>query len=915
MPEKALEILFRTAMLPVLWCVVVQAASAQMATITGLNVVSGNNQVRVEVSVNAAVTPRIATSHEERQIELEFANTVAELPVRLFSINSNGVERVWVTVDRTHGMSKITIDLFRKGQISYSREGAKVVVSIIPRSADSEVAGSKKPSTSPSGAPAAASGPWISLSRQQKEPALPPSTSAGAISAGQGRGAEQQIHPSTASPPSSATSSSTFNNATPKSVTVSIGNRPLPPQSNTSPVAANSTTGSSTTPGFPSAVPTSNAKPGTQATNPGSVPSAAQAAETAPVISAANNAPAATSPSSSTNGANPSARSDTQLAPPANIIANNPAAANVASPNVTTAKTENANAEPPVESTETTDTTSAGDQPSVSAQAGNLDLRTAFRVKYVADGAAYLDGGSTSGLAEGLKLVIRDPATTSSKPGDSKEPVIVAQLDVVSVAQSSAVTEIHSPTREIKPGDLAYLTSEDAQALVQQRALSSTRLYPQVITFTEGDPADEEAREYVPRPPLPEVNRARGRIGFEYSSIMSQGSVGSSSSELGLVLRSDITRIGGSYWNLSGYWRGRLESQGSSSQQTLQDLINRTYHLSLTYDNPKSAWVAGVGRMFLPWASSLDTIDGGYVGRKISKGVTAGMFAGSTPDPTSWSYNPNQRLAGTFVNFEGGSFDALRYTSTAGFGVSMLHWNVDRPFVFFENGIFYKRIFSVYDSLQIDHPSPTPNVVTPGTGISRSYLTVRVQPIERLSLDFNHNYFRDVPTFDLALVGTGLLDKVLFQGFSVGARVEVLKKIYLYTDQGLSNRSGDTKNSLNQMYGISWADMLHSGVRADLRYSKFNSSFAQGSYEAVALSRNFRENFRWEVQVGKQAFVSPLTTDTGSRFVNFSLDSDFGAHYFVMSGVTINRGAIQNYQQWYVTLGYRFDNRWKTTTK
>ena len=117
------------------------------------------------------------------------------------------------------------------------------------------------------------------------------------------------------------------------------------------------------------------------------------------------------------------------------------------------------------------------------------------------------------------------------------------------------------------------------------------------------------------------------------------------------------------------------------------------------------------------------------------------------------------------------------------------------------------------------------------------------------------------------------------------------------------------------MYGISWADILHSGVRADLRYSKFNSPFAQGSYKAIALSRNFKENFRWEIQAGKQAFVSPLSSDTGSRFINASLDADFGAHYFLMGGIGVNRGGIQNYDQWHISLGYRFDNRWKNKEK
>jgi hypothetical protein len=157
------------------------------------------------------------------------------------------------------------------------------------------------------------------------------------------------------------------------------------------------------------------------------------------------------------------------------------------------------------------------------------------------------------------------------------------------------------------------------------------------------------------------------------------------------MIRTDITRINGTYWNLNGFWRGRLNNQSHAGQETIQDLINRTYTIGLTYDNPNSKWVAGFGRLYLPWATSLDTIDGGYFGRRLTQGVTAGIFAGSSPDPTSWNYDPNRRIGGAFVNFEGGTFDNIRYTSTSGFGLGLLKWNIDRPFVFFENGIFYKR--------------------------------------------------------------------------------------------------------------------------------------------------------------------------------------------------------------------------------
>ena len=533
-----------------------------------------------------------------------------------------------------------------------------------------------------------------------------------------------------------------------------------------------------------------------------------------------------------------------------------------------------------------------------------------FRVKYVAEGVAYLDGGRSSGLTEGMKLEVKDtdlPAEQGAA-ADPADPRVVAELEITGVAETSAVADVRTPKRPVKAGDLAYLSSSDAEALVQQRALSTTRKYPAVITFTEGDPLDEEVRTFLPRPPLPSVNRARGRIGIDYMGTVSHGTGGMSSSDVGIVMRTDITRIGGTYWNLSGYWRGRLTSRSPAGQQTLQDLINRTYHLSMTYDNPTSGWVAGFGRLYLPWANSLDTIDGGYFGRKLSKTTTLGIFGGSTPDPTSWDYSPDRVIGGSFINFEGGNFDAVHYSSTLGAGVSMLKWQLDKPFGFVENIVSYKRFLSVYNSLQVDSPQGNPAVPAPGPGLSRNFFTLRVQPHPRLELDFNYNYFRDVPTFDPQLIGTGLLDKFLFQGFSVGGRVEVHKQIFVYTDFGRSSRTGDAKNSLNQMYGVTFGHLPWLGLRADAHYSKFDSSFGSGSYKAFSISRTFSDNLRLEILAGTQNFASSFTTNNHSRFITGNVETNLGSHYFIQGGFTADRGQM-SYDQWMITLGYRFDSK------
>ena len=543
----------------------------------------------------------------------------------------------------------------------------------------------------------------------------------------------------------------------------------------------------------------------------------------------------------------------------------------------------------------------------------NPDLRTVFHVKFVQQDAAYIDAGRNEGISEGMKLVVVNAEAPGAPSSGTSPAAVVAELTVVGIAETSAVTEIHVLQRAVVAGDLAYLSDSDLQALVQQHSLSSTRKYPAVISFTEGDDAlDAEARvQDVPRPPLPSVNRMQGRLGFDYFGTHSLDASQANGRDLGVILRADFTRIGGSYWNFQGYYRGTVNSTSAASQATLQQLINRTYHLGLIYDNPTGGWVAGFGRLYLPWANSLDTIDGGYLGRRIHSGVITGIFVGSTPDPTSWNYSPNRQIGGAFVNFSGGSFDALHYSSTSGAGVSLLSWAVNRPFLFFENSVSYRHNFSIYSALQTDSPAGNAAVAAPGPGIGSSFFTMRWSPVQRLQLDFNHTYFRNIPTFDPILVGTGLLDKYLFQGFSGGVRVDLVKEIAIYTELGRSNRTGDSRMALNDMYGVTFGRVPWLDLRADVHFSHFNSSFGSGSYRAASLSRTINERLRVEILAGDQAFTSTLAGNQSAKFVTATVENDVGSYLFTQGGFTFYRGQQQNYNQWMLMLGYRFDSKWK----
>ena len=341
----------------------------------------------------------------------------------------------------------------------------------------------------------------------------------------------------------------------------------------------------------------------------------------------------------------------------------------------------------------------------------------------------------------------------------------------------------------------------------------------------------------------------------------------------------------------------------------MEDTLNKTYTMQLYYDNPDSPWVAGFGRLYLPWAVSLDTIDGGYFGRKLNGHLTTGIFGGSTPDLTSWDYAPDHRIAGSFVNFTGGRYDSFHFSSTSGLALSTLDWKLDRPYLFFENEASFRKAISVYHSLIADDPhGVTTKGIRPGAGISRSYLTIHLQPSNRLFFDIYHNYFRDVPTAATTIVGTGLVDKLLFQGVNVGVHVEPIRNIMLYATLGQSEKTGDEHETWNQMYGLTWSEILYTGIRADFHYSKFNSNFGRGDYRLLSLSRQLTNHAFWNFQLGSQDLISHFTANGQSRFAALSMDLNLGKHSYLQSGYTFVTGAAMNYRQWYSSLGFRFDH-------
>jgi hypothetical protein len=521
-----------------------------------------------------------------------------------------------------------------------------------------------------------------------------------------------------------------------------------------------------------------------------------------------------------------------------------------------------------------------------------------FRVKYVTADVVYIDAGSAAGLSEDMRLTIKRPATGESP----LTATTLAHLVVVSVASTSAACEIVDSEVSIQPGDLAYVDSRDLHLQAAQSA--DAPAYAQIVEFKDEDPLEEELRESIPGATLREINRFRGRVGFEQDWIVDQSGAGVNSHQQGVTVRFDLTRIGSSYWSLDGYWRGRINSRSAGAQESLSDVLHRVYHFGLRYDSPESRFVVGVGRVLTPWASSLSTLDGGYFGWKANRRTVLGVFGGSTPDPTAWNYDPDRQLGGVFANVQAGSFERIRYTFTTGAAISRLQWRPERQFLFAENGVLVNRRVTLHHNFEVDYQSRAGFASSERVSLSRSFFTLRVQPLSPLSLDVSHNYFRILPTADPRLAAMGLLDNVLFQGLNAGARLNVGEGLTLYGSAGRSERSEDREASWNRTGGLV-VRLGGTGLRSDLRYSHYSGTVAAGRYRSLSIRKDSSERWQFQVEAGDQRFDSLLGEQSRARFISGNADLFIG-HFVLGLRAMRYRGAGQNYDQFRTGLDYRF---------
>ncbi len=141
-----------------------------------------------------------------------------------------------------------------------------------------------------------------------------------------------------------------------------------------------------------------------------------------------------------------------------------------------------------------------------------------------------------------------------------------AEAVIVSIASTSAVCEIKSKQADLEVGDLAYLSPQDADVVRMLAASGDSHKYAQVVSFTEGDPSGRRSPQIRAASAAAGNQPAAGHVRRWSSHVTNDhGPAAASSTQEGVVFRADMTRINGTYWNFTGFYRGRLDPFGGNT--------------------------------------------------------------------------------------------------------------------------------------------------------------------------------------------------------------------------------------------------------------------------------------------------------------------------------------------------------------
>ena len=459
-----------------------------------------------------------------------------------------------------------------------------------------------------------------------------------------------------------------------------------------------------------------------------------------------------------------------------------------------------------------------------------------IKVKYLSAEHVYIDGGTAQGLAVGDKLIVRGANG------------IIADLEVVFVAENSASCKVLKQNGEIQPGNIVVVYEK-------KEAQTPTEAAPK----TETQPEQYQKKAYKPSTRKSGA-KISGSISAQiyYFDDQSPTNLDFSQPTMRLNLRAQ------NLWDKNFDFRIRTRARYNQRSRSYNGSIprdewrNRIYELSFGYENENAPINFKTGRIISNHISGIGYIDGLLVQLNISDSFRWGVFGGTQPE---WQYSGFQtslQKYGGYVNYRRGDYQGVRFESTVAGAGAYHSGTISREFIYVQNTISNSSRWHLFQSSEVDvNRGWRKDKTGQDVSLSNIYLSGRYRFSRAISVGLSYDNRKNYWTYETRTLADSLFDDLLRRGVRGSVTLRLPYNYMITSNAGYRNRDGDPDPTYSYGVGLNKTNFVLERLFINLRANGFRNPYSNG-YNLTA-------------QIGKYFLrVNYVSVGYGNYFYNFS---------------------------------------------
>ena len=508
----------------------------------------------------------------------------------------------------------------------------------------------------------------------------------------------------------------------------------------------------------------------------------------------------------------------------------------------------------------------------VQAQTKQMRRITAA-VTYVATGSFYFDAGRLKGVAAG------DTVTVVHKGGALASGVVTA------ISSASSAAKVISQSSTVTAGDSVFEMKE--------------------VALEEENVASETTLRW--KPGALQDNRVSGRIGFQYAGA---GKFGQplDFSQPGLIAQLSVQRLFGTGSTFTVYSRTyRDMSQGYALYGQGSRTKERLFELSLTNDDPRSAYGYGVGRITSRYVGGIGVFDGAQLFARKGN-LTAGLMGGTQPDYLTSAFSTDETKFAAFVNYGWGG-DVFKTSSvTLAYGQQRYQGKIDRKFGYLQTTFQFSTALFFYSSTEMDMAHRENGFEVNKASITNSFVTLSWNPTDWVSVNAGYDAVRALDLLEsMKTFPDSLLDRTLKEGYRTNVSFRLPLRLTLMGNVNFRLASPTTPSARTVGSTLRAADILNTDVSAGAQYQDIRGLYTTGHDWTLDLDRWIAQSLSVSLRLDDYRYVitgqdQRIRTTTGTISLNFAL---FRSYYASMNFDQV-WDTQRNTQRLYAEVGLHF---------